>query len=562
MAAMEEASSAPPGTIGTAPHPATARGQGMATEACLAPGAGAVAGAHGRTVVAAAKGQGAMMGATTATADQGVVVSLGEGKSGGDGCWEVPFFRRWPEVWAVSPTSVHTTIEADAVHPLFDRKGSAGAAVSGKGSGSGSGGGGDGGSPAGGSMDPRQPAAAGMDGSSSKGHRILITGRNFAHPVAAADASTGGLCNSGGEERVIGTSGSGSDSFAGEASGRRKLEQAGGRIAGNGDHLADDGGGGGDGGEVRRSKTRRVIVRFGRKVTVPGKVLSDTLVEAFAPARSEIGFVDVAVVVVAESGAAGGDLASDSVIATTAGAEQHGWRFGRRHAPMLRYRPPPPPFPPLPGATKKSSSSPLSGKGKRGRKKKKRRGSSETGPQTGPKTVDGDDADYPAAAAAEGNAREGGAAARGCGGEGDGGGDGKEEVVVNGRYGPVPVEDDEEEAGGGDGQGGEASASASSSSSEEMEEEEEEEEEERRRSWKRLRGCRRGRLVGVGLAGEVLPAGRGGGRSSRRTMMTMMMMVMMVGSQLQLRQKKKYQQQEQQQKELKQELQQKDQQQQ
>ncbi|CAN0542663.1 unnamed protein product, partial [Ectocarpus sp. 12 AP-2014] len=111
-------------------------------------------------------------------------------------------------------------------------------------------------------------------------------------------------------------------------------------------------------------KTRRVLVRFGRDVTVPGKVLSDTLVEAFAPARSEIGFVDVAVVVVAESGAAGGVLASDSVIATTAAAEQHGWRFGRRHAPMLRYRPPPPPFPALPGAKKMSSSSPLSGKGK------------------------------------------------------------------------------------------------------------------------------------------------------------------------------------------------------
>ncbi|CAM9892805.1 unnamed protein product, partial [Ectocarpus sp. 4 AP-2014] len=108
----------------------------------------------------------------------------------------------------------------------------------------------------------------------SKGHRVLITGRNFAHPVAAdvpasavlgseggargggggggddGDASReGGLCNGGVEERVIATSGGGGgDALSGEAPGRRELKQA----EGKGDHLADDVGGGG-GGEMRRS---------------------------------------------------------------------------------------------------------------------------------------------------------------------------------------------------------------------------------------------------------------------------------------------------------------------
>lgn len=139
------------------------------------------------------------------------------------------------------------------------------------------------------------------------GHRVLISGRHFAHPVDRRRPRKKTLLS-------LESPGSGADPEAKVCAGEvnpapvinssssrmqveRKQEEENGEVEGR--DCAADG-----------AAVREVFVRFGRDV-VQGRVVSDTLVEAYAPARERPGFVDV-VVVVAGEGGVGGDLVSDA----------------------------------------------------------------------------------------------------------------------------------------------------------------------------------------------------------------------------------------------------------
>lgn len=207
---------------------------------------------------------------------------------GRGGPWQPPFMRRWPRVFSVSPSSVR--IQAPEVPPLvppLSEHPVNGADGDGDGNGDGARGSRGEGFVVGGrrvasakrgqgSGEEAEECRAGSEGA---GHRVLIAGRNFAHPCAT------------------GTPAGDAPWFCG------KPHEEG--AAAVGGVRARDGAG-------RRRPLRPVFVIFGRDV-VPGRVLSDALIEAHAPASPEAGFVDVVVVVGGEG--PGGDLASDSVMA-------------------------------------------------------------------------------------------------------------------------------------------------------------------------------------------------------------------------------------------------------
>lgn len=166
--------------------------------------------------------------------------------------------------------------------------------------------------------------------------RVLITGRNFAHPsypvsrratrvqegdgghVAVAapgkcppmehdDSSAAMTVDSGDTDPNVGDDKVETDRVVGACPSRDAARNSG----GGGPSVAD-------------STLRKVWVYFGRDV-VPGKVLSDTTVEAYAPPRCDPGFVDIVVVVGGVggggcgSGYGGGAMASDSAMVTANG---------------------------------------------------------------------------------------------------------------------------------------------------------------------------------------------------------------------------------------------------
>lgn len=137
------------------------------------------------------------------------------------------------------------------------------------------------------------------------GHRVLIVGRNFAHPSLDSTRPSSAVKHGNGagtmftrerrdndivsmtslENDPQNTDSGATDTCTG-STGQRRV---------------------GVGGGSRSSHVREVFVSFGRDV-VQGEVLSDTLIEAYAPARSKPGFVEVAVVVAGKG--PGGALSS------------------------------------------------------------------------------------------------------------------------------------------------------------------------------------------------------------------------------------------------------------
>lgn len=192
--------------------------------------------------------------------------------------WQPPIFNRWPEVYSVSPSSVPTeTSEKRSSTGRASSTDSVLAADGDKARGSGD------------KSPPGSHEASSITGGRGTlngpshgdvehlGHRVLISGRNFAHPCSSVSGSSDAPV----------TSPAGVSEEGPPGGGQKQVQQ------------------------VSHERMREVLVRFGRRV-VPGKVLSDTLVEAFAPSVSEPGFVEV-VAVVSGSGR-GGELASDSGI--------------------------------------------------------------------------------------------------------------------------------------------------------------------------------------------------------------------------------------------------------
>lgn len=191
-------------------------------------------------------------------------------KANGRGPWHPPHLHRWPEVSAVSPSSVRVDIPTSA--PSSKELKVTGQASS--------------------DLDAWVVGDKGSkeDGTRALkvGHRVLISGKNFAHPVPQSGSASVPSLNA-----------------AAEANDREGaccvLTSTGKELPVNGGQETIAAG--------PKRPVREVFVRFGRDV-VPGKVLSDQLVEAYAPPRAEPGFVDVVVVVAGEG--AGGHLASDS----------------------------------------------------------------------------------------------------------------------------------------------------------------------------------------------------------------------------------------------------------
>lgn len=232
----------------------------------------------------------------------------------GDGGWRPPFLGRWPEVWSVSPCSA----PADTC-PMSPKGGAALFSTETRAvatsnvlliGGSGRDGGGVAPHSEGGDMRGGGGGAAGFDERRGRGghHRVLISGRHFAHPVDGRSwkkKTPSSLANPG-----LGT-GSEPQEYAGEGS-----EVCGARM----EHGKEERNGavGGEK-EACGSMIREVFVRFGRDV-VRGRVISDTLVEAYAPPREKPGFVDVVMGVA--GGGVGGDLVSDAPSSETARARR------------------------------------------------------------------------------------------------------------------------------------------------------------------------------------------------------------------------------------------------
>lgn len=200
--------------------------------------------------------------------------------------WEPPFLKRWPEVLTVSPSSApaETCPLSSKSASLFGGKPGSLFAVEGNGA---------------------AVEGTSRDGTEARrralGHRVLITGRYFAHPVdgrrescrvSSRDNNAVGLENPPGEPSYPWVQRSSHLEKGMTIQGRRE------------DQTAE---------KPSSCGMREVFVRFG-EVEVRGKVLSDCLVEAFAPPSYRPGFVEISVAV---KGGVGGDLVSNASVSGT-----------------------------------------------------------------------------------------------------------------------------------------------------------------------------------------------------------------------------------------------------
>lgn len=318
--------------------------------------------------------------------------SLSTVTKAGNESWRPPCFaNRWPQVWSVSPSSAQSSKRTNtplAIAPIFSKTQQMDRAVDidndkmdvegrqtassysvptkdeesvkaagGKGRGEGAARAGRGGAGkegmAGDGKDERDGKKNSREGTSVaegeleksgvKGclgrYRVLIAGRNFAHPAdaqcATIDAGTATAAGHGAVAAATSVDSGAERTHAGTKTERKQgrtgtpsTAPGAGEAVDGGDVSRRDADSEADESSMETSETgektrsssesgrgaasggalREVFVRFGRDV-VPGKVLSDTLIEAFAPARSEPGFVEVVVVV---AGGPGGVLSSDA----------------------------------------------------------------------------------------------------------------------------------------------------------------------------------------------------------------------------------------------------------
>lgn len=254
------------------------------------------------------------------------------GQAEDEGRWKIPFCGRWPEVWAVTPSSAPAPFCAPTAPRKASISSSKPTAEASSGSDLEKSNVVDATVQDGNALDP-EVGPDGIEKVKVKRHRVLISGRNFAHPIVESRSSRapsspirhgnprkaimqreGGDNTSvlGGSSTCGGDGAEGSDGHSGGA-GSIPARDA---MVGEDIDLAGDVADvtaaakveGGEGHVDETATAREVFVRFGRHA-VPGKLLSDTLVEAYTPERPDPGFTDVVVVV---KGGPGGDLASDA----------------------------------------------------------------------------------------------------------------------------------------------------------------------------------------------------------------------------------------------------------